>query len=94
VFVRTVNYTLAVCTGYYEGLPLVEVISLIPGVTINSKRLADNSIAPVPETLRLLFSSAVTTGGVVALLLNTLMPEVPAALASERAAQLDTGATG
>jgi xanthine permease XanP len=51
-------------------------------------------IQPLPETLRLLFSSAVTTGGVVALLLNTLMPEVPAAEASKRAARLDTAAAG
>ena len=51
-------------------------------------------IQPLPETLRLLFSSAVKTGGVVALLLNTLMPEGPAPQASERAAQLNTAAAG
>ena len=49
-------------------------------------------IQPLPETLRLLFSSAVTTGGVVALLLNTLMPEVPAPHAPEQAGQLDMAA--
>jgi xanthine/uracil permease len=48
----------------------------------------------LPEILRLLFSSAVTTGGVVALILNTLMPQVPAAPASEQAAQLDVAAAG
>lgn len=49
-------------------------------------------IQPLPGILRLLFSSAVTTGGVVALILNTLMPQVPAASASEQAAQLDVAA--
>jgi xanthine permease XanP len=51
-------------------------------------------IQPLPEILRLLFSSAVTTGGVVALILNTLMPQVPAAPGSEQAAQLDVAAAG
>lgn len=51
-------------------------------------------IEPLPEILRLLLSSAVTTGGVVALILNTLMPQVPAAPAPEQAAQLDVAAAG
>jgi xanthine/uracil permease len=36
----------------------------------------------------LLFSAAVTTGGVVALLLNTLMPQLPGAPVTEEAEQL------
>jgi xanthine permease XanP len=50
-------------------------------------------LEPLPETLKLLFSSAVTTGGIAALLLNTLMPHPEGArLAESDSDQSEPGA--
>jgi xanthine/uracil permease len=54
---------------------LIVATSISLGIGVES---VPEVLLPLPETLKLLFSSAVTTGGIAALLLNTLMPNTDA----------------